>query len=325
MLIDAHTHIFEKLRGRVGAGPVAAADFGRATVGSETVRLLPPLCRTTSFPTEALLASMDWAGVNAAMLLQGPFYGDQNREVLDAAEKFPDRFRSAAFLDPWVNGAREAFAQMASSGKFHALKLECSVPAGFCGLHPHARLDAPELRWLWEELERRRLVLVLDLGAVGSLSYQTRAVREIAATHPRLKIVIPHLAQIRPEVVASPELLQRWCDQIDLGRLPNVWFDSASLPAYCDAEGYPYPSVGEFLRRAVDRIGPSRILWGSDVPGVLAQCSYRQLVELGDLHSRFLTPEEQRLYLGETARSVYGFALSQADCARSAGNRHPSK
>jgi predicted TIM-barrel fold metal-dependent hydrolase len=305
MMFDAHVHVFRELRGRVAAGPVTALDFGRVQMGDQTIQMLPPLCAAVSFPPEVLIAHMDWAGVDKAMLLQGPFYGNQNPLVLDALRGNPDRLVGAAYLDPWTPDARREFDTLAAAEVFRAVKLEFSEPTGLCGLHPEARLDAPQLAWLWDELEGRGLVVVLDLGGVGSRSYQTTAVRAVAEAHPRLEIVIAHLGQIRPAVVADPDLLRQWHVQIDLGQLPNVSFDTASLVAYCAEEEYPYPSAGEFLRRAIDRIGARRILWGSDIPGLLGQVNYRQLVDLGVRHSRFLSPSEQALFLYGNAAGLY--------------------
>lgn len=305
MIFDAHTHIFRELQGIVAAGPVVAMDYGRVKMGAEILQMLPPIGPRTAFPPEVLLACMDWAGVDMAMLLQGPFYGDQNADVLDAVQRYPLRFVGAAYFDPWAENARATLTSILAADGFHALKLECSVSTGLCGLHPEARLDEPELAWLWTELERAGLALVIDLGAVGSRSYQTKAVRKVAEQHPRLRIVIPHLGQIGPAIVADAGLRKRWEEQIDLGRLPNVWFDTASLPMYFADEDYPYPTVAEYLRIAVERIGPEKVLWGSDAPGTLGHLSYAQLTHLAKLHTRFLSTQEQSLLLGENALRVY--------------------
>jgi predicted TIM-barrel fold metal-dependent hydrolase len=57
---------------------------------------------------------------------------------------------------------------------------------------------------------------------------------------------------------------------------------------------------------AVERIGPSKVLWGSDQPGLFVVASYPQLVRMAQLHTAFLSPAEQALILSENARSVYG-------------------
>jgi predicted TIM-barrel fold metal-dependent hydrolase len=308
MIVDAHTHVFRELLGRIAAGPVRARSFGRITMGEREEQMLPPLCRETAFPPEVLMAQMDWAGVDKAVLLQGPFYGDQNALVLEALRTYPDRLLGAAYFDPWAEDSRARFTPISRKAGFCAVKLELSEPTGLCGLYPEARLDAPEIAWLWDRLEDDGLVATLDLGRPGTRSYQTAAVRAIAEGHPRLRIVIPHLGQITPTVEADPELRQLWLEQIDLGRLPNVWFDCAALPAYLPGEDHPYPTIGHYLRLAIERIGPEKVMWGSDIPGLLEHATYPQLVRLAGLHTQFLTPGERALFLAGNALRVYAAA-----------------
>ncbi len=305
MLIDAHAHVFPEVRGMTRQGATRGLGLGRIQVGSETQQLFPPYGAETRFTPEMLVANLDWAGVDKAVLLQGPFYGECNWYALDAIRAYPGRLAGLAYLDPWEGDARSAFEWILQAGLFKGVKLECSLPTGLIGLHPGARLDAPEIAWLWDALESRGLVLVLDLGGIGSASYQTGAVRQIAESHPRLKIVIAHLGQPRPGMEADPPLRQAWQDQIDLGRLPNVWFDCASLPAFFPGEEYPFPSAGSYLRRVIEQLGPSKILWGTDQPGLLTSASLPQLVAMIRRHLEFLPPADRDLILGGNAASIY--------------------
>lgn len=306
MIIDAHAHVFPAVRGAGAGGPIRGVGYGRVAIAGQTVQLMPPLSESTLHTPEMLLAGLDWAGVEKAVLLQGPFYGECNTYAREAIARYPDRLIGMAYLDPWAPDARRFFEQTFSLPGFRGVKLELSEATGLCGLHSEARLDQPELDWLWEELNRRALALTLDLGAVGSRSYQTGAVRAIAERYPGLKIVIAHLGQPGPAVEADARLWRSWQEQIELGLLPNVWFDSAALPAYLPDEDYPYPGAARYLRLAIERIGPAKVMWGSDQPGILGLATYPQLVKAARLHSRFLAPSEQALFLGETARRVYG-------------------
>ena len=306
LIVDAHSHIFPRVAGRVGRGKTRGKGYGRVVAGAETQQLLPPYNPETVFSPEMLVANMDWAGVGMAVLLQGSFYGSCNDYVLKALERYPDRLRGMAYFDPWAPGSEARFPMIAERPGFCGLKLECSEATGFCGIYPHARLDAAELKWLWQALEERNWVLTLDLGAVGSRSYQTWAVRRIAEGHPGLKIVVAHLGQPRPEAEAEPSLWRLWTEQIELGRMVNVWFDCASLPAYVPEETYPFSRAGRYLRLALERIGPGRIMWGTDQPGLLSRASYPQLVELAWRHTDFLTRREQAMVLGGNALQVYG-------------------
>lgn len=307
MIIDAHAHIFPEVRGITGRGPTRDMGYGRITVGGWPTQLLPPYNNKTVFTPEMLISNMEWAGVDKAVLLQGPFYGECNAYVLETLNRYPDRLVGAAYFDPWETNNRQDFDTLTASSRFQVVKLECSEATGLCGLHPNARLDMPDIAWLWAEIERLGLVLTLDLGAIGSCSYQTEAVRAVAEGHPDLRIVIAHLGQPNPSAEADIERWHLWEEQIDLGRLPNVWFDTAALPAYLPDEDFPYPTAEWYLHLAIERIGPSKILWGTDLPGLLRHLNYPQLVRLAKLHTQSLSSDEQAMILGENAMRVYGF------------------
>jgi predicted TIM-barrel fold metal-dependent hydrolase len=304
MIVDAHAHIFVEIRTQPGSEPKSDLGYGEVMAGSRRVRVLPPLNECTTHTVEMLLAGMDWAGVDKAVLLQGPFYGECNDLVAKAVREHPGRLAGAAYFDPWSSDRRE-FERVFQPGLFKALKIEFTM-GGLSGIHKGARIDSEGIAWLWRELERRQLVLTIDLGAPGEFCYQTAAVRGIAEAHPALKIVICHLALPRPENEADPELLRLWAEQIDLGRLHNVWFDCAALPYYLTEEGYPFPSAGRYLRRAVERIGARKIMWGTDIPALLTVATYPQLVSMARLHSEFLVAADQAKLLGENALDVYG-------------------
>lgn len=311
MIVDAHAHICSEFRGRTRGGNTRSLSYGRISIGKREVQFLPPYQEKTRFTAEMLLANMAWAGVERAMLLQGPTYGECNEYVAQTLERAAERLTGAAYLDPWESQARAAYERILAGGSFRAIKLEFAVESGLCGLHPEARLDAPELDWLWTQMEADRLVLVLDLGTIGTASYQSDAVAAIASNHPRLRIVVAHLGQPTLAAEADAELWSSWEQQIDLGKHGNVWFDTSALPAKVADEGFPYPSVERYLKLAVDRIGAEKLMWGSDQPGLLSQLSLPQLVELGHRHIGFLPKREQQMVLGDTALQVYGAPSAQ--------------
>lgn len=305
-IVDAHVHIFPEIHGGVGAGPTRSAGYGRAVIGDEEIQIMPPLNKKTEHTPEMLVAHMDWAGVDRAMLLQGPFYGVCNQYVNAAVQAHPDRLMGAVFFDPWEDGGPDELHALVDAAAFVALKIEFTVPSGLCGLHPGARLDDPKIAWLFDELERRELIWAIDLGGIEDESYQTEAVRNIAESHPALRIVIPHLGQPSAKAIADKTLWRRWQQQIDLALLANVWHDCAALPHKFAEEGFPFKSAHRVLCEAFDRVGAGRIMWGTDIPGLFQVATYPQLVELGRLHSEFLSPADQLEFLGQTAMRVYG-------------------
>ncbi len=312
MVIDVHTHIVRRLHGRTGAGRSRSLSYGQAQIGAGApFQHVPPFRRATTFPPEVLIAQMDWAGVDRAVLLQGSFHGEANDYVAAAVARYPGRFIGAAFVDPRAPDAQASFARLTGAQGFGVLKLELSVATGFLGLHPDLRLDEPGLAWLWTAAERQGVIVVLDLGAIGAASYQTSAVENIVAQHPALPVVIAHLAQ---PPLAAPDDAERnalWTAQIALGRHPNVWFDLAALPAYAP-EDYPFPTALRYIARAVELIGTDRLMWGSDVPGLLWQATYPQLQTYLTHHSPFLTDEQRAGLMGGHAEQLFGKVFARS-------------
>ncbi len=308
VIVDAHAHVFPEVHGHCADGPTRGLGYGCVARGVEPMLLVPGCGEVTAHAVRTLIAEMDWAGVDRAVLLQGPFYGECNVYVRGAVRQFPTRLVGAAYVDPWQPDGRRLTQETLVLPGFSAAKIELSVSAGLCATYPDARLDDPQLAWLWDYLQRCGLVLVLDLGSVGSRSYQTGAVRAIAQQHPGLRIVIAHLAQPTPVAEADARLWALWEEQLELGRLPNVWFDTASVVAYAFEEDYPFPTAERYLRTALERIGPEKVLWGTDVPALTLTATYGQLVRLGKLHTRFLSAHDQSLVMGGNAMRVFGIA-----------------
>src|SRR4026207_1379462 len=125
MIVDAHAHIFKKMSGEIEAGKVTSDGYGRVRIDNgDVIQLLPPLLQETTFPPDVFIECMDWAGVNKAVLLQGPFYGERNEEVAEAVYQWPTRFAGAGLIDPWSPDARNLFARVVHRHHFGVLKLE---------------------------------------------------------------------------------------------------------------------------------------------------------------------------------------------------------
>ena len=306
LIVDAHAHIFERISGLTGAGVTEPLPFGKVRWGGKVIRSLPPLAVNTCFPPEVLLEYMDWAGVDKAVILQGPFYGEANQYVHQAVKRWPDRFIGVAYFDPWSENASDALSYIVEELNFGAIKLELREDTGFTGLYPDLRVADTRTEWMWEEVEQRELVVVLDLGPIGGRGYQTEAVKKILDNHPALKMIMAHLCY--PPVKAQKDkwLNQLWQDQVLLARHPGVWLDMASLPALVEDEDFPYPSAREFIRQAVELVGSDKLLWGTDIPTLLTVATYSQLLRFVSQHCGFLSDADRARILGGNALRAYG-------------------
>lgn len=307
MLIDAHVHIFPKVDGYTGKGRTSSGPMGQFVYGSgEMERVLPAAEEELRYTTEMLLRDMGRGGVDKAVILLDPCYGDWSEYVLDACRRYPDRFTAAGYFDPWAEDAAERYETVLSGPIWKNVKIEFSQNSGLCGVYPGVRLDGRQLDWLWERMEREEKTVAFDLGKPGQPSYQTDAVRHIAKRRPGLKIVLCHAGQPSLEAENDKGLWAAWMDQIRLGQLPNVWFDLSAMPYHVkDRESYPYPSTKRYFSIALDAVGDKKLLWGSDVPWLLGTEAYARLVSHGKRLVEDLPQAAQDRILFQNALDVY--------------------
>jgi predicted TIM-barrel fold metal-dependent hydrolase len=295
------------MHGRTRTGPTRSLPYGRVKHGEQVVQLLPPFsAEKTALEPETMLRLMDWTGIDKAVLMQGPFYGDQNTFLHQAVRKWPDRFTAAALVDPFDAQARDTFRRLIENQGFRILAFDLSETTGLVGLHPDLRMGSEELAWYWEQAERMGLTLAVNLGRIGTLGYQTAELQDLVERYPGARTVIVHLAHPPLTAPGNEEANARWEQQVLLGRHANVWLDTSGLPAL-GVEDYPFPTALQYIRRAVELVGAEKFMWGSDIPSQFCYATYPQLVHMVAMHVG-LADEQLALILGETARKVYGTA-----------------
>lgn len=309
MIIDAHVHSFDRLTGLVGRGRVRSAGFGKVRYGTgEEQRMMPPSLADTSFPGEVLVEYMDWVGIDKAVLLQGNLYGFHNEYVASLVRRWPNRFVGCACVDPMLADSEKVLRHALENLKLRALKLELSEHGGLTGLYPHLRLDISSLQKFWECFAEYQFPLVLDFGPIGDRGYQLDELVRLISSYPSIHpVVICHLGGIGRTTGADPHLQDRWQKFLSTARNSGFYTDIAALPLFFDEE-YPCPIVQNYIEQAVDVLSADKLLWGSDLPGMLSRLTYRQIVDIVKVHCRFLNSREKELILGENALRVFRFA-----------------
>lgn len=297
MIIDAHTHVFDRHWGYGPRGESWPAGDGRIrfATGAE-MRILPEGMPGVAFTAEMLLEQMDGAGVDRAILLQAGLYGFHNQYACDAARKYPDRLSAAYTLDPFVACAGDIMHRIGDMGG-RILKFEISSGSGLTGIHPYFRLDGPEMECVFEFMAGRDGTIVLDLGSPGMASYQVDLLRGIVRSYPGIRFVVCHL--LAPDGTNG----SGWEKDILSLASDNVWFDIAAMP-WNIREPYPYPSSLRHVERAKALIGADRLIWGSDIPLLLTIMSYRQSFEYLRTSKDLTAPDLEKI-LAANARVAY--------------------
>jgi predicted TIM-barrel fold metal-dependent hydrolase len=301
VVIDAHTHVIERIAGLGRKGESRAVGNGTARwVGGDEMKLIPDSWGETSFTHDTLVRVMDEHGISKAVLMQGSFYGFCNEYTFEATQRHPEKLYGMGTFDPYAYQAGAIMNHLIKDYGFRGFKFEISRSFGLMGYHPDLRLDGELMIPVWEYAEKAGLVVSLDLGTFGEPSLQLDAMARIADRFAGIRFVIEHLFYPGPghfdDVRSALDLLARY---------KNVSFTLASIPNSTMPEAYPFPSACRYAAIARDVVGAERILWGSDLPSVAVNNPYRKLIDF-IAESGAFSPEDLRLIYAENAMRVYG-------------------
>ena len=273
MIIDSHVHLWKTQTGRRGEKPVRSLYNGLADFGGEVRQMMPPYMLTGENSPEMLIANMDYAGVNGAVVVGEVMDGNQNEYFRLAKAKYPNRLKICAFYD-------EGEPFTADGVKICACKLKTP---GLKKLFP-----------IFEEAAAAGKFVCIELADGAA---QTEELALIARALPELKIAIGHFGMVTRE---------GWQEQIRLARYPNVYVESGGITWLFNSEFYPYPTAVKAIREAADICGMQKLMWGSDYPRTMVEITYKMSFDF-IIRSNALTDAEKELFLFGNAKDFFGF------------------
>ncbi len=250
--------------------------------------------QVNAYTKDELLRDMDAAGVSAAVLHPPSWDPRANEVAIAAARQHPDRFAVLGFFDVSRPETRSLVERWRDQPGMLGLR--------FAFLRPGEEnwLTDGTIDWLWAAAERAEL-------PVGLLApNRARTVGEIAAKHPRLRLLIDHMARPRGSLDAAG--FADLDDLLALAKYPNVAVKASGAPSY-SSEGYPYRNIHPHLERIFDAYGPSRMFWGTDVTRM--PCSYRQCVTMFTEELPWLKGRDLELVMGRGLCEWIGWRLKE--------------
>ncbi len=276
--IDAHQHFWRLSRGDYRW---LRPELGLLWRDYEPKQLAPHLAR---------------CGIARSVLVQAADTLAETRFLLEIARAHPSVAAVIGWIDFSANDAVETIEEL------------CDEPR-LVGLRPMLQ-DLGDPRWMlrreldpvWREMSVRglRLDALVRSEHLGHL-------RELAARHPGLTLVVDHLA--KPCVVPFGERwthFDAWRDHLrGLARHTRASCKLSGLAteaaaSWCIDDLRPYVDV------ALEAFGPERLLWGSDWPVVELRGGYCAWWEATLELLRPLAERERAGILGGNAVRVYG-------------------
>ena len=333
MIIDAHAHVFPHLGGANGWGSISAhmaaldRTFGPTRSASELSAsnfrigkfgrfewvvdgvvyyrqiMSPSLQDQTSSP-EFMLAQMEHAGIDMAVLQNAKVYGKLNDYIAECVRKYPDRFVGLAQIDELeadketeISKLRYAVKQLGLKGIYY--EADRFLEVGSLGGFNDKRFDL-----FWREVSDLEIMVdwfFLSSGSTGMSAKiymdEMRAFSTWAERFPDIPSIVVMGLWLFPFLTNGEVRFPK--ELMDIIKKPNV-FTEIIYPITAGRLGwdYPFPQAHKLIKQQYEEFGAHKLIWGSDMPNVERHCTYRQSVSYLKDYCDFIGHEDMDLILG---------------------------
>jgi predicted TIM-barrel fold metal-dependent hydrolase len=242
---------------------------------------------TTGFEPDQILAEMDRAGVDRAVLIphggrSGLDPAGFNTLALRAAAEHPDRFAVMGIVPALESPPGAPLATWL--GQPSMLGVRISHRQARTGVLADGTAD-----WFFSAASSYGIPVMIY--APG----QTAVVADIARRYPGAPVILDHLnidagrrgSDLTPEIDAL----------LPLADSPNVAVKLSALPRLV-TDPFPFASLHPHIKRVVQAFGAERCIWGSDLSGL--PCPYGDWVRAITDHAGFLSLRERELIMGRS-------------------------
>ena len=233
---------------------------------------------------EELIDQMEKSGVDKAVLVQyragfEPIGNTDNAYISKCVEEYPQKFAAVGIVD-WTR--ENAVKELEYWVKEHGIQ----------GIRLDGMAESPgrDKYTIWEK--------AAELGVNVSVYGKLDRIGEIADKYPDLSLHIEHSGM--PKINGNLIL--------NLAEYPNIMvkFTVSGLRGI-SKQGYPHEDVHLFFESLYRKFGSKRIMWGSDYPPCLDHEGYDKALNFIKNEISFLTEEDKKWILGETALTVWRF------------------
>ncbi|GAI19712.1 unnamed protein product, partial [marine sediment metagenome] len=238
-------------------------------------QFMPPSLQEQTASPEFIIAQMDHAGVDMAVLQNCKLYGKLNDYFAEAVEKYPDRFVGTGEINEFeadkeseISKLRHIVKQLGFNAIFYeATKfLEIGQPTAF---------NDKKFDLLWQEVNDLGIAVLWNFTSSKTYIDQMRAFSAWADRFPDIPSVVTMGLCLRPFTENGKVKFPK--ELFDIFKKPNV-FAEITYPIQVGPVGwdYPFPQVQQLIKQQYEEFGGNKLVWGSDMPNLERNCTYKQ-------------------------------------------------
>jgi len=272
---------------------------------------LHPSMQGMKAPPELMIAQMDYAGIDKALLHNAHVYGMLNDYLGDCVRQYPQRLAAIAQIhESRADQESEIMELRRAVKELGLVGLHFQVEGFFLIDHRH-HLDDARYTPLWEELQSLGIPVCWNIRPVSEprpQSYLDQIYRLgiWAKRYQDIPAVFTHglnvglLMDANGRVTIPEELL-------GVLLLPNITLELLLPVMQGGIWDYPYPEGQEIVKFLYEKLGPSKLSWGSDMPCTERICTYRQSLDYLRRYCTFIGSADLDAILGGNAANLFRF------------------
>ena len=266
----------------------------------------PPTLDDMIATPERMLAQMLYVGVSKALIQPGRNYGVTDDYLADVLANWPDKFRCCAEVAEdrahergQIERLRRAVEQLGLSALYFSNN-------GFADSKFTNHFDDAKYLPFWQEVARLGIPVLWDIRFLQR-STHSDYVQEAVRLHGHIQ-KFPNTHNVLTHCLPRHALDEEGNIPAALWRLfnePNLTIELLFPILDGHRWEYPYLEAQPIIRQLYQRLGAEKLMWGSDMPNIERNCTYRQSFEYIRKYNDYITAADMELILGKNAEKIY--------------------
>jgi predicted TIM-barrel fold metal-dependent hydrolase len=242
------------------------------------IQFFPPNLQAMESPAEFMLQQMARAGVQRAVLQNARLYGRLNDYFADAVHAYPDKFIGLADVDEANAHTDGEIARLRRGIREQGLRGLYYANRGLFTAGYTRAFDDPTFDPFWEEVRALGIPVFWEIFGTPIASDEGQLLREVDRFN-RWTMRWPDIPGVWTHGVA-PDLLERMPEPLgELLKHDQLMIEILYPIHWGRTHAYPYTELRPAVETLYRRVGGERLVWGSDMPNVERNCTYRQSLE----------------------------------------------
>lgn len=223
----------------------------------------------TVYTAEKLLADMDRAGIDEAVIVGYPiFEWTDNWYTIRTVQEY-DRLYGIVMLDPFADDSANHLREAMAVDDILGFRVGAACPYD----RMWETFD-PTTTWLEESINETEFwEVAAETNAIVQILADYRQLNQVSKlveTYPHLTYLLDHFAHADADTSASKEPFSPFEELIDY---ENIAVKVSEIQ-HRSREEFPYADMHDLVRWFLDEFGRERVIWGSDFPNVSDQATY---------------------------------------------------